>query len=87
MAISIKCDQMTEWNWDTCVSCKHFALQSLGKGTKWRCSLNNKTAAEKRNFYLIWATNYLIERGALDGSSRYEVAVEYVSKKKEVNVN
>lgn len=84
MVITVKCDQMDDgWNWDTCLYCKHFDIQRrVGKGTNWRCKLNSGTAAEKREFYLIWATNRLIDYGVLDEGSQDEVIVDYIGKKK-----
>ena len=79
----VKCDQMTEgWDYDTCYDCKHFVLSLTKKGRNWRCKLNSATAKEKRDFYTIWGTDYLIRRGIIEEKYRYGVAIEYVGKKK-----
>jgi len=83
MTLIIKCDQMLEdWNYDTCWECKRYNWSKTKKGSNWTCSLNNKSAAEKRTFYMIWAENYLIERGMLGESLRRQITVEYVGKKR-----
>lgn len=83
MEIMIKCDQRQEgFDFDTCIACKRFTLSMGSKGRNWRCSLNNKTAAEKRAFRTIWTEDFLIERGAMKETSRSTVVVEYVGKKK-----
>jgi hypothetical protein len=73
---------MTEWNYDTCLYCKHFALRRPKSVTRWCCKLNSGSAKEKNDFHLIWAYNYIINRGVMDESYRYEVEIEYVGKKK-----
>jgi hypothetical protein len=83
MRVTIKCDQMIEeWNYDTCFECRHFSISITDKGRKWSCSLNNRFAAEKRDFYLIWATNYLIESGYLNKNCQNNIIIDYIGKKK-----
>lgn len=83
MEIKIKCDQTLDgFDFDTCIVCKRFTLSAGSKGRNWRCSLNNKTASEKRAFRTIWTEDFLIERGAMKESSRSTVTIEYVGKKK-----
>ncbi len=81
--IKIRCDQMPEnWDYNICIHCRRFTSHRGKKGTTWRCSLNNRSAAEKRAFYTIWAENYLIMRGVIEEKYRSIIAVDYVGKKK-----
>jgi hypothetical protein len=83
MATTIKCDQMTEgWDSDVCMECKNFSTGRTAKGRNWRCKLNNKSAAERRGFYMIWATDYLIMCGKLNENLEEKVVVDYIGKKK-----
>ena len=79
--VTINCDLMADgWNYDTCVSCRHFSSNTTKKGLTWRCSLNNKSAKEKRDFQMIWAINYLNYRG-MDVDEDV-IAVTYIGKRK-----
>ena len=83
MEITIKCDQMADgWNYDTCWNCKRFTWSKTAKGSNWRCKLNNGSVAEKRNFYMIWAMNYLIGRSRFKEIDRGTIVVDYVGKRK-----
>ncbi len=79
--ISIKCDQMMDvWNFDTCRLCPHFNLYLTQKGRKWSCSLNRKPASQKREFWSIWAHEFL--RGHGVHMTEDEISIEYVGKQK-----
>ena len=81
MTYTVKCDQMTDgWNYDACLTCKRFNSMSTKKGWNWTCSLNKGSAQEKRAFYLIWAENYLIGRGAMSEADECTVLIDYVGK-------
>jgi hypothetical protein len=70
------------WNYDSCVSCRHFSARTTDKGIKLRCTLNNGKESEKRAFAVIWNENYLIERGVMKEKHRSTIIVEYVGLKK-----
>ena len=80
MKITIFCDQIEQWNYDTCFACRHFNLTLSAKGRKWSCSLNNKPASQKQAFRLIWASEYIRNSGI--AMSEDEIVIEYVGKRK-----
>jgi hypothetical protein len=81
MATTIKCDRMPDgWNYNTCAECNHFTLTLTGKGRQWRCSLNNGAAKEKREFWSIWALEYLRSHGMTAADD--DIIVEYIGKRK-----
>ena len=80
--MNIKCDKIEgEWNYNTCAGCNHFSVSiPLGKARAWRCSLNNRTAAEKRAFHIIWVECYLINVGRLSEENRSPITVVFINK-------
>jgi hypothetical protein len=63
MPTVIKCERMTDWDFDHCHDCRRFSVQR-GKGlNNWHCALNKETAKGKRDFGMLWAIAYLNNRG------------------------
>ena len=80
MKITIFCDQIEQWNYDTCQSCRRFTVTKSDKGISYTCSLNKKSASQKRIFYSIWAVVSLRDRGI--DIPEDEIVIEYVGKRK-----
>ena len=82
MQNKIKCDRQTDkFDFDTCLMCKHYRSgESLKR--RWRCKLNNGSAAERQAFRRIWVEENLIAVNILVESNRAEIIIEYVGKKK-----
>jgi len=80
MLYVIKCEKVTEWDFDHCLECKRFRL-ARGKGLKnWRCSLNSETPKERYNFSMVWARLCMQNYGV--DITIPEVKVVYVGKRK-----
>jgi hypothetical protein len=82
MPTKIKCEKMTTWDFDHCHECKRFSSRR-GKGLNNRkCSLNNDTAQERRDFGEIWAC-VILQNSGVDITIP-EVEIIYVGKRKKM---
>jgi hypothetical protein len=63
MPTEVKCEQMTTWDFEHCNKCRRFISRHKKGLDNWACKLNNKTASERREFGMIWASAYLKDRG------------------------
>lgn len=81
MMYQIKCDQLhDEWNFDTCMNCKHFR-SGADINKRWRCKLNTESEYRRR-FHMIWLIENAISAGIMSEADRDQVSVEYIGKKK-----
>ena len=78
---TINCDQMWEWDYDNCYSCKNFNHNVSPR--RWSCKLNRSSAVEKREFQTLWALEFLRTHGMEISEDR--VIVNYVGKSRRNN--
>ena len=75
MDYKIKCDKMRDWNYDTCLHCKHFTLRI--SPMMWKCKINNGHA-ELRAFWQIWASEFLRAQGIEMRDD--DISIEYIER-------